>query len=176
MITRKVLLAAATSLGLLSAQGALAQTSPAPAMGMGDMHHSSGMDGMHMSGALFQMLLRSANLTRAQQQQVQLILNSNMAQMQGLHQQLQTLHEQIAGKLLSPGAVSAADLKPMVQEASRLEGQLNQNMADTALAIRNVLTPEQIGRLAEVHHKLQTLHTQIQSLMGSSHGAAQPDN
>lgn len=175
MIHRTFALAAAASLGLLCAQPSLAQSGPAPDTGMGDLHHSA-LSGMHVSGALFQMLLRSANLTRAQQTQVQVILNANMAQMQGLHQQLQALHEQIAGKLLSPGAVSAADIRPLVQEATRLEGQLNQNMADTALAIRNVLTPEQIGRLAEMHHKLQNLHTQIQSLMGSSHGAADPDN
>jgi Spy/CpxP family protein refolding chaperone len=39
-------------------------------------------------------------------------------------------------------------------------------MIDTALAIRNVLTPEQINRLAQVHQQLSNLHQQIQNLMG----------
>jgi Spy/CpxP family protein refolding chaperone len=151
-------------LGLLGAQPLLAGPSAA-ACGMGG--HGA-MMGMHGGGSPFLMLLKSANLTAAQQQQVQLILNSDKAKMQGMHQQLFALHEQISAKLFGAGSVTSADLKPLVQQASRLEADLNQNMADTALAIRNVLTPEQVKRLAEVHQKLHNLHTQIQGLMGGS--------
>jgi hypothetical protein len=40
-------------------------------------------------------------------------------------------------------------------------------MITTALAIRNVLTSDQINRLAQVHQQLKSLHSQIRSLMGS---------
>ena len=41
-------------------------------------------------------------------------------------------------------------------------------MIDTALAIRNVLTADQIARLAQVHQQLQSLHAQLRNLMGSA--------
>jgi Spy/CpxP family protein refolding chaperone len=158
---------AAVTLGLLCAP---LMAGPTAAQGMG-MGHGMGhgvMMGMHGGGSPFLMLLKSANLTAAQQQQVQLILNSDKAKMQGLHQQLFALHEQISAKLFSAGAVTSADLKPLVQQASRLEADLNQNMADTAVAIRNILTPDQVKHLAEVQQKLHNLHSQIQGLMGGS--------
>jgi Spy/CpxP family protein refolding chaperone len=162
MVRSKFRVATAVTLGLLAAP-LLAAPSAAQGMGMAMGH---GPMGMHGGGSPFMMLLKSASLTPAQQQQVRLILNSDHAKMQGLHQQLFTLHEQISSKLFSPGAVTAADLKPMVQQASRLEAELNQNMADTALAIRNVLTSDQVKHLAEVQQKLHSLHSQIQGLMG----------
>jgi Spy/CpxP family protein refolding chaperone len=171
MIRSKLLIAAA--FGLLAAFPLTVQTASAQGMDGGFGHGA--MAGMHGGGSPFLMLLKSANLTPAQQSQVQLILNSNKMQMMSQHQQLQTLHEQIAGKLLGPGTVTAADLKPLVQQASRIEASLNQSMADAALAIRNVLTPAQVSRLAEVHGKLHSLHTQIQSLMGHGEGMSEDE-
>jgi Spy/CpxP family protein refolding chaperone len=181
MVLSKVRVAAVT-LGLLSAPLMAAPSVAACGMGMGGGHgammmgmHGGGMMGMH-GGSPFMMLLKSANLTAAQQQQVQLILNSDKAKMQGLHQQLFSLHEQISAKLFGTGAVTSADLKPLVQQASRIEADLNQNMADTALAIRNVLTPDQVKHLADVHQKLHNLHAQIQGLMGGSANDGSDDN
>ena len=154
---------AAVTLGLLCAP-LMAVPSAAQGMGGMGMGHGGGMMGMH--GSPFMMLLKQANLTSSQQQQVQLILNSDRAKMEGIHKQLFAVHEQISGKLFGPGAVTSADMKPLVQQASRLESELNQNMADTAIAIRNVLTADQIKRLAEVQQKLHSLHAQMQGLMG----------
>jgi Spy/CpxP family protein refolding chaperone len=162
---------AAVTLGLLCAP---LMAEPSAAQGMGHFGHGSAM-GMHGGGSPFLMLLKSANLTPAQQQQVQLILNSEKGKMQGIHQQLFALHEQISAKLFSAGAVTSADLKPLVQQASRLESELNQNMADTAVAIRNILTPDQVKHLAEVQQKLHSLHSQMQGLMGHS-GPAESDD
>ena len=163
---------AAVTLGLLCAP-LMAGSSAAQGMDHGFGH--SGM-GMHGGGSPFLMLLKSANLTPAQQQQVQLILNSNRGKMQAIHQQLFALHEQISAKLFSAGAVTSADLKPLVQQASRLEADLNQNMADTAVAIRNILTSDQVKHLAEVQQKLHSLHSQMQGLMGRSGSPESDDN
>jgi Spy/CpxP family protein refolding chaperone len=96
--------------------------------------------------------------------------------MEALHAQLQSVHEQFAAKLLGQGGVTAADLKPLVQEATRAEAALTQNMADTAVAVRNVLTPEQVKKLADVHRKLHSLHNQIRGLMGSGDDMGGADN
>jgi len=163
---------AAVTFGLLCAP---LMAAPSAAQGMGMGHGHGGMMAMHGGGSPFLMLLKSANLTAGQQQQVQLILNSDRSKMEGIHKQLFALHEQISGKLFSPGAVTSADLKPLVQQASRLESELNQNMADTAIAIRNVLTADQIKHLAEVQQKLHSLHAQMQGLMGHA-GPDGPDD
>jgi Spy/CpxP family protein refolding chaperone len=172
IVTHKLVLAA-LSAGLLCVQPLAAQPGVAQPIGMTGLGHH-GMGGMH--GSPFLMLLQSADLTPAQQSQIQLILNSNKAQMEALHAQLQSVHEQFAAKLLGQGGVTAADLKPLVQEATRAETALTQNMADTAVAVRNVLTPEQVKKLADVHRKLHSLHNQIRGLMGSGDDMGGADN
>jgi Spy/CpxP family protein refolding chaperone len=131
------------------------------------------MGGMHGDHSQFMMLLHSANLTQAQQSQIHLILNSQRGQTHAMYQQLEALHEQISDKLLSSGSVAAADLKPLVDKASHIEATLNQSRTETAIAIRNVLTADQLSHVAQVHAKLKSLHTQVQSLMG--HGAPEDD-
>ncbi len=167
----------ALSAGLLCALPFAAPTTAAadPMAMAGFGHHGmGGMEGMH--GSPFLMLLSSANLTPAQQQQVQLILNSNKAQMESLHAQLQSIHEQFAAKLLGQGSVSPSDLKPLVDQAARAEAALTENMANTAVAVRNVLTAEQVKKLADMHRKLRSLHNQIRGLMGSGNDMGNADN
>ena len=153
--------------GVLIAASAFAQP-PTEAMAMphGAMgHHMGGMGGMGGDDH-FMMLLRSANLSPAQHAQVRQILRSEKAQMMSVYQAFHALHEQMAAKLLAPGNVTAADLAPLEQKANRYHEQISRDMVNTALAIRNVLTPEQVARLAQVHRQLQSLHEQIQNLMG----------
>src|SRR5256885_4818736 len=166
------LLIAGLSLGLLVVQPLATETAAAQPLRMAHLSHMGG--GMH--GSPFLMLLQAADLTPAQQSQIQLILNSNKSQLDALHGQLESIHEQFAAKLLGQGSVSAADLKPLVQEATRAEAELTENMAATAVAVRNVLTPEQVKKLADVHRKLHALHNQIQGLMGSGSEMGGADN
>jgi hypothetical protein len=49
-------------------------------------------------------------------------------------------------------------------------------MADTAIAIRNVLTPAQVSKLAEVHNKLHKLHSELQGIMGPEGDAHDDSN
>lgn len=155
--------------GVLIAASALGQTS------MGAMPMSSGphgamghhMGGMDAGDAHFMRLLRSANLSSAQHAQVRQILKSERQQMKAVYAGFHAVHEQIAEKLFSPGGLTAADLAPLEQKAVRYQQQIDRNMIETALAIRNVLTPEQLSRLSEVHQQLQSLHQQIRNLMGS---------
>lgn len=156
------LMIASLAAGLLLAVPASAQ--PADTMAM----HGHGGMGRHMGGgdSHFMMLLRAANLTPQQHEQVRQIIKSERAQMRSVYQGFHAVHEQIAAKLLTPGPLSAADLGPLEQKATRYQQQITRNMIETAVAIRNVLTPEQISKLGQVHQQLQSLHQQIQQLMG----------
>jgi len=155
--------------GVLLAFSAFAQ----PSMdGMSMPHHGHGAMGHHMDAmgegdSHFMMLLRSANLTPAQHAQVRQILKSEKEQMKSVYEGFHAVHEQLAARLLTPGTVTTADLAPLEQKAVRYQQQIDRNMIETALAIRNVLTPEQISRMAQVHQQLQSLHQQIHNLLGS---------
>lgn len=155
---------------ILAATAALFMIQPLhaqPGMGMGEGHEGMGHMGMHGDPSHFMMLLKSANLTSAQHAQVRQILEADHAQMKPVMRQFHALHEQVAARLLSAGPVNASDLAPLTRQASKLQQQIDQNMLNTALAIRNLLTPEQLNRLAQVHQQLQNLHEQIRSLEGS---------
>jgi Spy/CpxP family protein refolding chaperone len=165
---RHNLLFAAVVAGLLVAAPASAQhgmSGMAMSSGHGGMGH--GMDAMTGGDSHFMMLLKSANLTPQQHAQVRQILQGEKAQMKSVYLAFHSLHEQIAAKLLAPGNVTAADLAPLEAKANRYHEQISRDMVNTALAIRNILTPEQIARLSQVHQQLQSLHAQIRSLLGS---------
>jgi periplasmic protein CpxP/Spy len=165
-MTTKLGLAAAFSLFFAQAAGAQsADTQAAPSAGMGHMGH---MGGMHNGS--FMMLLKSADLKAAQHSQLHEILQSERAQMKGVYQKFHALHEQIADKLLSTGSVNASDLAPLEQKMSHYQEQIDQSMVNTALAVRNILSSDQLNRLSKVHQQLQNLHSQIQDLMGADQG------
>jgi Spy/CpxP family protein refolding chaperone len=167
-----IMLAATAAIGLFCAPPLLAQTPTATTNAGGGLGHHA----MHGSFSHFGMLLKSANLTTAQQAQVHQILEANKAQSKALFLQLKAVREQISAKLLAT-SVTAANLAPLQQQLTHTQQLMNQDMIDTALAIRNVLTPEQVARLAQVHQQLQGLHQQIESLMGpESNGMPQPSN
>jgi Spy/CpxP family protein refolding chaperone len=158
---------------LLCAQSPISGTAAAQGMGMG-YGMGSDMGGMH--GSHFMMLLHSANLSPGQQSQIRQILQASKEPMHALHQQAEALHEQIANKLLAPGRLSASDLKPLIEQQSRLQEQMDESMLETAVSIRGVLTPEQLSKVAQVHQQLQNLHNQMENLMGPQAGETEHEN
>src|ERR1700721_3553359 len=101
----------AARFGVMGVQAANAQLSAAPAMSMSEGHGGMGHHGMGMMhDAPFLMLLKSANLTAAQHAQVKQILESEHSHTKPLMKQFHALHEQIAGRLLATGPLSAHDL------------------------------------------------------------------
>ena len=128
-------------------------------------HHGPGGFGDPMPMPMM-MLLHHVNLTADQQTQVRQLMDADFAQAKPLRQQLHSIHDQIADKLLSPGSVATADIAPLQQQESQIHQQLDQQMLATALKIRAVLTPAQLSQAADLHGKLKSLRTQFQTLMG----------
>jgi len=112
------------------------------------------------------MVLRHANLTADQKAKVHQIMESNMTQARPLMKELHGIDEQISDKLLSTTPVSNADLEPLQKRESQIHQQLDQQMLASALQIRNLLTPDQLSRVADLHKKLKALRDQIHALMG----------
>lgn len=115
----------------------------------------------------FMMLLRTAHLTRDQQIRIRRILHSQAVKNRPLFQQMRATREEIADELLGAGAVSAGDLAPLERRQTQLRRRIGHNLIDTSLAIRGVLTSDQLSHLAEVHRRLDTLRTRIENLLGA---------
>lgn len=116
-------------------------------------------------------LLRIAQLTPDQQNQVKQIRQDRMAQLQPLFQQLRSVREQIADKLTGTGAVAAADLAPLQQQASQIEQNIANATIDTVLQVRALLTPDQLSRIAAAHAKMQSIRAEMAALWGQGNNA-----
>ncbi len=112
------------------------------------------------------LIIRHANLTADQQGKLGQIVEANFASSQPLIKQLRSVHDQIADKLMSTGAVTASDLAPLEQQESQIHQQLDDQMLNTALQIRGLLTPQQLAQASELHGKLRALKAQRDALVG----------
>ncbi len=114
--------------------------------------------------------LQAAHLSADQQKQVNQILQKNRAQSISLIEQLRSIHEQIADKLLAPGSVTSDTLVPLEKQAAQLDARIQQQALNAAVQIRGLLTPDQIARMAQFHQKMAALQAQMKSLMSEASG------
>jgi ferredoxin-NADP reductase len=112
--------------------------------------------------------LQAAHLSADQQKQVNQIVQSNHSQTAPLIDQLESVHKQIADKLLAPGAVSAGDLALLENRAAQLDAQIQQQALNASLQVRALLTPDQVARMAQFHQKMAALQAQMKSLMSEA--------
>jgi Spy/CpxP family protein refolding chaperone len=135
---------------------------PPPMMkGMGGPHMMLGGDG---PGIMLPLVLRHANLTSDQQAQVHKIMEADHQDLQALFKQLQTANSQLADKLFAPGTVQASDLAPQVQQITQLRQQLMEQGLKTALAIRAVLTPDQLAKVSQLKDRMEKLQAEMRSV------------
>jgi Spy/CpxP family protein refolding chaperone len=154
---------------LLSVVFLSASCAPAPLqaqpMGGPPMGHMMRGDSPAM---MLHMVLRQANLTADQQNQVRKIMESEHQSLRTLFTQLQAANNQLADKLFAPGTVQAADLTPQVQQITQLRQKLMEQGVKTALAIRAVLTPEQLTKVQLTKDRLEKLQAEMHAILESN--------
>jgi Spy/CpxP family protein refolding chaperone len=160
-IRMKKLSLAILMLVALSQWAALAMAQ-GPGMGGPRGHH-------HMMGGGFGMLLPpfilgKLNLTDDQKAKVQEIMDAHRQTLQTLSPQLQTLHEQMADKFSTSGSLTDTDFTSPTQDMNRLREQLAAEDLKVSLAIRALLTPDQLAQVAQIRAQMQALHAQMQSV------------
>ncbi|MBE7210267.1 MAG: periplasmic heavy metal sensor [Gluconacetobacter diazotrophicus] len=138
---------ATTLLASLAAVPAMAQPGP------GHFRHGGGP------------LLEGVTLSDAQQNKVDALRQAGRTQNRATFEQLRAVHEQIDAALLGSGSVTEATLAPLLQQQEALQDRLEQARLTEQLAIRNILTPDQLGTAAATHAKLASLHDQEHALM-----------
>ncbi len=162
MMFRNLVLSAVAALGIWSA-GASAQPMGAPPARMMRGGGASGMmgDGPSM---MLPLVLRHADLTPEQTDQVHKIMQANHGTLRTLFKQLQAANEDLANKLFAAGSVQAPDLAPQVQHITQLRQQLMDQGIKTALAIRAVLKPEQLAKVAQLKARLDKAQAEMRSI------------
>lgn len=116
------------------------------------------------TGMLIPLVLRGVDLTPEQETRVQEIVAAHRATLQTLFQQMRQAHEELSTKLFTPGDVQTADLTPYTQRITQLREQLMEAGLAAALEVREVLTPEQLAKAAELKERMQTLHSEMRGL------------
>ena len=112
------------------------------------------------------MALRAAAPNFDQQKQINDIMDSSRKSSAPLMDQMHSIREQIADKLLSSGSVSAADMAPLLTQQEQIQQKLDAQMVSTAIQIRGVLTSDQLSRVSATNDKLKQIHSQIESILG----------
>ena len=120
-------------------------------------------------GMLLPLVLKGVDLTDEQEKQVREIMAAHRATFRTLFSDLQTAHKDVADKLFAPGDVRAEDLTVQMQRAAQLREQLMQEGLKVALAVREVLTPEQLAKAAELKARMRELHAEMRGLFKDKH-------
>ncbi|HYR80389.1 MAG TPA: hypothetical protein VEO55_10320 [Candidatus Dormibacteraeota bacterium] len=141
-------------------------------MGRHGMHGMHG--GMDALGVPLPLLLKSANLTDAQKQQIHQIFESRHTARKAEYQQIKAAKEQIAAKFTSTGAVTASDMSGPVQQLTQLQTQMTNEQIQDAIAVRNVLTPAQLQQVAQTKTKLDQIHSEMHALFEPTPSSATP--
>lgn len=124
--------------------------------------------GMNVLGVPLPLLLKTANLTDAQKQQIHQILQTRRTTRKAEIQQLKAAKDQIATKYTSTGAVAASDLSAPVQQITQIQDQITNEQIQDAIAIRNVLTPAQLQQISQTKAKLDQIHAEMHALFAQS--------
>jgi Spy/CpxP family protein refolding chaperone len=132
------------------------------------MHHRGGMSSL---GIPLPILLRNANLTEAQKQQVHKIFSDRRTASKSEFEQLKAAKEQIAAKYASAGPVTAADLSAPLQQLNQVQEQMTKEQLQDAIAIRNLLTPDQVKNLGQTKSKLDQIRSEMKSLFAKGDGS-----
>jgi Spy/CpxP family protein refolding chaperone len=133
----------------------------------GHMMRGGGPGGMMGEGPsiMLPLVLKHANLTPEQTDQVHKIMETDHDGLRTLFKQLQAANDELANKLFAAGSVQAADLVPSVQRITQLRQQLMEQGLKTALAIRAVLKPDQLAKVAQLKARVDNARAEMRSIL-----------
>ena len=138
-----------------------------PRQGMGGMGPGRMMvDG---PGMLLPMVLKGIELTDAQEKRVQELMAAHRATFRTLFSELQAAHKDMADKLFAPGNVQIEDFTIQMQRMAQLREQLMQEGLKVAIKVRELLTPEQLAKAAEIKDRMRALRTEMRGLFRDKH-------
>ena len=115
--------------------------------------------------ALVPLLLRQPDLDEAQRQRIHAIMEADRGTLHTLFARLDAANDQLAARLVAPGPLDTAALKQEVDAIAAARRTLMENGLKTAIALRDVLTPAQLARVAKTRTRLQELQKEMRELL-----------
>src|SRR5712692_10542713 len=110
-------------------------------------------------------ILQGVGLTDAQKAQIRQIRANHRPQFRALSVQRRTAQGRLGDQLYGTDAVTTASLAPLTQQIDQLRNQLAQERLQFALEVRNVLTPDQLAKAAQIRQQLNQLRQQMRTLL-----------
>ncbi|MDX2166090.1 MAG: periplasmic heavy metal sensor [Deltaproteobacteria bacterium] len=116
-------------------------------------------------GMLLPLMLHATNLSPAQEEKIRTIMRADRERLRALFGQIDQANDALAAKLIGPAPVDAAGLAPEVERITALRTELLKQGLQSALAIRAVLTPEQLEQAARKRARMLALQKEMRELM-----------
>jgi len=128
------------------------------------------MEGWHHGGPGEFEFLHGLSLTEAQKTQAHAIMRAAMTQSKPLMDQLHQLHEQHVTLLLTAGSTKS-QIEAVQHQEENVRNQLDAARLGTMLQLRDLLTPAQLSKAADMHAKMEALHAQEHEVLEGAHDA-----
>lgn len=109
-----------------------------------------------------------AVLSAEQKQALLSMVKADRTKLQSLHQRLHQAREALIEKLLSPDA--SVDVSKEVAELKNAQAAMTDERVAIALAVRKLLSPQQLKDAAAFHDRLEELHRQEAALLQQVEG------
>lgn len=129
--------------------------------------------GWHGGHGGMRAIMSSLQLTSAQKQQIHTIMSDARTTNEPQMQQLASLRKQTESMMFSTGSVTAAQLAPLLAQEESIRQQLDTSRMETQLAVRAVLTSDQLAKAASTQAQLASLHDQEHALVAPTGTTAQ---
>lgn len=117
-------------------------------------------------------IFENLDLTAEQQAKAKVIVDTARLKEESTRQETDSELQKMANTLLSPGKVTQGNLDLYVEKLAKIHKEKLENHTRTLLALRNILTPDQLVQLKSRLIKMKDLHSQMMQLRGQMHQTA----
>jgi Spy/CpxP family protein refolding chaperone len=109
-------------------------------------------------------LIYKADLTDAQKAEVKMIFMNHRDKLRSLRSQLQGNREALTNALLA----KSDDLQQQLQSVNGTQALIAQERLNIIVEVLNILTPDQLNKVADLRSQLSMLHNQARSILSGS--------
>lgn len=120
-------------------------------------------------------LLRGVDLTKEQRDKIHAMMHAHRKERHEAMKQRHDLDGQIGALLMAKGPVDKTRLDGLIKQKEALNAKDEEAMAADAVAIHDILTPEQLDKARTTQEKLDALEGQIRDLLRPPHDKPMSD-